>query len=354
MCSDDVPPGVVARPPDPQRRQFLRAGLAGGGLAAASAALAACTKEAPDEARSTASTTSTTSTTIDPGLDADVGIVHQTYTGVAEADSRLPLRSLIEVTDAAAPSDALLGVHRVVWNVGTTQPMVALTVDDGPDPRFTPRVLEALAAAGAKATFFMMGYNVEKHTDLAKAVLAAGHDIGNHTWSHQDLAFQDPPSARKEIKQCKAVLSELLGSDTTYFRPPRGELSGAVIRIASAENYDTFLWSVSRNDPAAGTPEVIADHVVSRLRPGAIIDMHDSIGRGLFLPRGSDVTRRLLAAREVDVRALPLILEKGQAAGLRFVTLTELLAAATDPGALTPALAGSAGRPTGPTTTPPT
>jgi peptidoglycan-N-acetylglucosamine deacetylase len=316
-----------------------------GGLAGA-AALAACTDDGDQ------GTTRGPSGTVDRDVRPEDAVVNQTYTGVAEIDRDLTLKALIEASDAAAPFDSLNGVHRLVWDVATTQPLVALTVDDGPDPRFTPRVLEALASAGAKATFFMMGHNIHQHPALAKEVVAAGHDVGNHTWSHQDLAFQDGPSARDEVVRCKKILKDVLGSDTTWFRPPRGELSGAAMRVVAAENYDTFLWSVARNDSGVGTAAEVAKRIVARLRPGSIIDMHDSIGRGLFLPQGSKVVQLLLAKREVDVQALPLILEQGQAAGLRFVTITELLAAAANPGALSPAVGPVPSD--GPTTVPPT
>ena len=180
----------------------------------------------------------------------------------------------------------------MLWDVGTQKPYVALSFDDGPDPRWTPRVLDALRDAGFTATFFLMGYNVDHHRELAHRVLDEGHDIGNHTWSHQDLAFQDPASTREEIVGGHRAIKEILGVDTTWFRPPRGELSGAGLRILAEENYDTFLWSVSRNVPGVGTPEVVAQHIVERLRPGAIVDMHDSIGRGLFLPHRTASSRR--------------------------------------------------------------
>ena len=126
------------------------------------------------------------------------------------------------------------------------------------------------------------------------------------------------------------------------------------MRIVAEQNYDTFLWSVSRNDSAVGSAQDIADHVVARLRPGAIIDMHDSIGRGLFLPQTDPIVSLLKQKRDIDVAALPMILERGIAAGLQFVTVSRLLATATDPGALSPALPPPAGAPDGPTTTPPT
>lgn len=336
MCSEDIPRGLVATP-EPSRRRFLSlAGAAGG--AATAAALAGCTEDVELPGG---------------GLTTDEAIIQNTYTGLSNRSEGLTLRKLIEGSDAAAPDNQLRGTHRMTWDVGTQQPYVALSFDDGPDPRWTPQVLDALKAAGAQATFFLMGYNVDKHRDLAKRVIDEGHEIGNHTWSHQDLAFQDPESTRDQIVDGKRAIQDVLGVDTVWFRPPRGELSGAALRILAEQNYHTFLWSVSRNVPGVGTPELVADHIVERLRPGAIIDMHDSIGRGLFLPQSDAIVKSLKAKRDVDVAAVPSILERGIDAGLQFVPMSTLLDAADNPAALTPATPEDENLPTGPTTQPP-
>lgn len=337
MCSEDIPRGLVAVPEAGRRRFLGLAGAVGGAVTAA--ALAGCTEDVDQPARGR--------------LSPDEAIIEHTYTGLSTRSKGMTLRQLVESSDAAAPDNQLRGVHRMLWDVGTQKPYVALSFDDGPDPRWTPRVLDALRDAGAKATFFLMGYNVDHHRELAHRVLDEGHDIGNHTWSHQDLAFQDPASTREEIVGGHRAIKEILGVDTTWFRPPRGELSGAGLRILAEENYDTFLWSVSRNVPGVGTPAEVARHIVERLRPGAIVDMHDSIGRGLFLPQSDRIVETLKAKRDVDVDAVPAILEGGMAAGLEFVTMSTLLAAADAPGALTPATPEDQNLSQGPTTVPP-
>jgi peptidoglycan/xylan/chitin deacetylase (PgdA/CDA1 family) len=334
MCSEDIPRGLVAVP-HPDRRRFLTAAGAVGGAVTA-AALAGCTEDVPGVGTGQ--------------LSPDEAIIQNTYTGLSKRSDGLSLRKLIESSDAAAPDNQLRGTHRMFWDVGTEQPYVALSFDDGPDPRWTPAVLDALAEAGAQATFFMMGWNVDHHRELAQRVLDEGHEIGNHTWSHQDLAFQDPETTRDQIVDGKRAIQDILGVDTTWFRPPRGELSGAAMRILAEHDYDTFLWSVSRNVPGVGTPELVADHIVERLRPGAIIDMHDSIGRGLFLPQEDRIVRSLKAKRDVDVAAVPQILRGGMEAGLQFVTIGALLDAATGPAALTPATPEDVNLPIGPTT----
>lgn len=333
MCSEDIPRGLVALP-SPERRRFLStAGLVGG--AATVAALSGCTVDSDSTADQ---------------LEENEEIIHHTYTGLSRHSRNLTLRGVIEASDAMAPNNQLRGAHRVIWDIGTAKPYVAITFDDGPDPRWTPQVLDALAAAGARATFFMMGHNVDAHRDLARRVVAEGHDIGNHTWSHQDLAFMDSAGTRSEITDGRRAIREVVGVDTTYFRPPRGELTGAAMRILAEGDDDTFLWSVSRNDPAVGTPGVIAGHVAERLRPGAIVDLHDSIGRGNFLPSNSRIVKQLTARRDVDVAAVPSILQQGKAAGLEFITISEMLAAATNPAAITPPTTEGEDLPKGPTT----
>jgi peptidoglycan/xylan/chitin deacetylase (PgdA/CDA1 family) len=88
-----------------------------------------------------------------------------------------------------------LGIRQLVWSVATTQRAVALTFDDGPDPEFTPRVLEVLQRYGIAASFHLLGFNALNHPEEVKAVVDAGHEIGNHTFTHQDLAYETPGDA---------------------------------------------------------------------------------------------------------------------------------------------------------------
>lgn len=94
-----------------------------------------------------------------------------------------------------------LGQQRLIWSVSTAEPLAALTFDDGPDPELTPRILEVLAEHGVRATFNLMGWNALRHPDLARAVVAAGHELGNHTWTHQDLAFQSARQTGRQLER---------------------------------------------------------------------------------------------------------------------------------------------------------
>ncbi|MBM3662325.1 MAG: polysaccharide deacetylase family protein [Actinobacteria bacterium] len=113
-------------------------------------------------------------------------------------------------------------MRSVWWSVPTRNPRYSLTFDDGPDPLFTPRVLDALREAGARATFFMMGTMLERHPDLGRRVVDEGHEVGNHTWSHENLAFLDEVDIRSQLERAHAASTDTLGVTPRWFRPPGG------------------------------------------------------------------------------------------------------------------------------------
>jgi peptidoglycan-N-acetylglucosamine deacetylase len=219
-----------------------------------------------------------------------------------------------------------LGQQRLIWSVSTAEPLAALTFDDGPDPELTPRILEVLAEHGVRATFNLMGWNALRHPDLARAVVAAGHDLGNHTWTHQDLAFQSALQAGRQLERGRAAIEQATGVRPRFFRPPRGNLTGSAIASAAELGYDVLLWSVTRGSAGVGTPASVADHLAGTVAPGDVVALHDGIGRGTFDPRGRGA-HELRARRLVEVRALPAALERLLGRGLRLVTVSALLAA---------------------------
>jgi peptidoglycan/xylan/chitin deacetylase (PgdA/CDA1 family) len=238
------------------------------------------------------------------------GAIGATAVSAAVADEGTPTDADLEARQATWTEDRPLGVRRVWWSVPTDQPLLSLTFDDGPDPLFTPRILDALAAAGARATFFVMGTMLERHPDLGRRIVEEGHEVGNHTWSHENLTFLDADGIRDQIERAQQAIIATVGVTPVWFRPPRGALPGAALRVASELGCDTAVWSVSRT--------------LSQ-EPGAIVDLHDSIGRGNFMPPFSGLRDELAAKREVEVVALPDLLEAITAAGLSSVTLSELV-----------------------------
>jgi peptidoglycan/xylan/chitin deacetylase (PgdA/CDA1 family) len=219
-----------------------------------------------------------------------------------------------------------LGQRRLVWSVPTTLPLVALTFDDGPDPELTPGVLEALADHHARATFNMMGWNAARHPDLVGAVVAAGHELGNHTWTHLDLAVQNASQTRHQLELGCRAIEAAGGTRPRWFRPPRGNLTGAAVCAAADLGQDLLLWSIGRGPQAIGTPAAVAEHLARVVGPGDVVGLHDGIGRGTFDPDGT-LARRLRARRRVELAALPSALQRLQARGIGLVTASELVEA---------------------------
>lgn len=218
------------------------------------------------------------------------------------------------------------GSHRVIWAIDTDEPVAALTFDDGPDPEFTPIVLDILARYDVRATFFMMGWNAATHDELARAVVAAGHEIGNHTWSHQNLAFANGEETFEQLHRGAEAIEDATGVRPGWFRPPRGQLSGFSIRHATMLGVDTVLWSVTRGVPGAGTPQSVRQHLAQQIGPGDIVDLHDGLGRGTF-NEGRQFVEDLRVRRQVEIEALPGAIEDLLGRGLRLGTVSDVVAA---------------------------
>jgi peptidoglycan/xylan/chitin deacetylase (PgdA/CDA1 family) len=219
-----------------------------------------------------------------------------------------------------------VGSLQMVWSVDVEDPLLTLTFDDGPDPEFTPRVLERLAAAGVTATFTMVGRNVVRHPDVARAVIAAGHEVGNHTWSHECLADLDAAATLEEIRRGRDALVDLGVSRVRWFRPPRGVITGLGCRYAAALGQDVLMWSVLGGLPGPGpqTASQVDARLAAELAPGRIVALHDGIGKGSF-ERDAEFARALAGRREAEIEALPGVLERLTSQGYRFVTAGDLV-----------------------------
>lgn len=157
----------------------------------------------------------------------------------------------------------------------TTRPMVALTFDDGPSRENTPRILDVLAEYDVRATFFVLGQRGARMQDLLARIDAAGHDIGNHSWSHPSFRSLWHSQIHAEICQTHTLLRNALGKQPTLFRPPFGRYAPSAVPIVGALGYDLVLWSVDSLDWGEEDPAIIADTVVRQAQPGAIILLHD-------------------------------------------------------------------------------
>jgi peptidoglycan/xylan/chitin deacetylase (PgdA/CDA1 family) len=238
------------------------------------------------------------------------------------------LREAIELTNS---TNRGTGTQRLIWSVPTNEKVMSLTFDDGPDPQFTPAVLEVLDRLEVKANFNIMGHNAERHDGLLAEVTGAGHEIGNHTLTHKDLAFQTREGTRREVESAKSVIDGLSGRTTTLFRPPRGVLTGEAANVSARLGYDVLLWTAMIARPPGTRPSVIRDYAATRFGTGHILALHDGIGAATF-DRRSPLGRELIEKREAEIKVLPAIIEAALDDDFRFVTVSDLMSTGEQPG----------------------
>ncbi len=230
--------------------------------------------------------------------------------GVARTFFEFGLIAAIALLIVSRPQDGTRWRDRIVGCVPTDEKVVALTIDDGPHPTFTPKILDVLDKYHVKATFFMIGKKMNEYPDVARDVVRRGHAVGNHTYTHPHNIERDTQAqVIRELDSCEQVIERLTGSRGHLFRPPRGLIDGSVFTIASEEGYTTVLWSICADHHDAPTPVLMAKRVLDNIRPGGIILLHDGE----------------TGIRWKDVAATPLIIKELQERGYRFVTVPELL-----------------------------
>ncbi len=167
------------------------------------------------------------------------------------------------------------GVAQVSWRGPTDQRRVALTFDDGPGPNYTPRVLDALDAADAPATFFLVGQRLVANRRLLAGRLDR-HEIGNHTWTHADLAQLDYAAAHDQLRRTHDAIGRYLGRTPTLLRPPWGHLGGSALLAADALGYEVVLWSLAMRELAyAKNPAGQVAYIARSVQPGSIVLAHD-------------------------------------------------------------------------------
>ena len=185
---------------------------------------------------------------------------------------------------------------------------VALTFDDGPDPTYTPQVLELLARYDVKATFFVLGRRVDAHPDILRQIVAAGHAIGNHSYSRAILRGVWPDEIAAELNRGGDAVYRAAGVRTRLFRHPGGMQGAFLPFITKAGGWQVVVWSLDPRDYTQPGPGEIARRVLEGAHSGAIVLLHDGS------PDGNQPRRQTVAA-------LPAILEGLRARGYRFVSL---------------------------------
>jgi peptidoglycan/xylan/chitin deacetylase (PgdA/CDA1 family) len=154
---------------------------------------------------------------------------------------------------------------------------VALTFDDGPDPRSTPRFLDLLARRGVRATFFLLGTHVRANADLVLEMAALGHELAVHGWDHGCLAVKRPLVLDEQILRAKDTIENVTQASVRHYRPPYGWLTGEGVLAARRHGLRTVLWTAwGRDWSATSTPASIVARVESGMLPGATVLLHDA------------------------------------------------------------------------------
>ncbi|MCX7019944.1 MAG: polysaccharide deacetylase family protein [Candidatus Sumerlaeota bacterium] len=190
------------------------------------------------------------------------------------------------------------------WPTGKNR--IALTFDDGPNPKYTPVFLKLLQSKNVRATFFLLGDNIQKNPGLVRELTAQGHEVASHTWSHVKLSGLSPDKIRDELTRTASAIKESGGTDAVLLRPPYGLANKKVQDICEQMGLKIICWSVDTND---WRPQTNADTMMQEItkgaRDGAIILMHDRYDKSL----------------ETTGRAIDQLRQKG----FEFVTVGELL-----------------------------
>lgn len=217
------------------------------------------------------------------------------------------LSILIGPVAQAAPTTGTKSA-RIVRKVYTTQKVVALTFDDGPSPLATPLFLDYLKEQKIKATFFLIGQEVQQFPQLVAREVAEGHDIGNHGLHHKALGRIDEAAIEEEIRGGEQALTGAGAPKPVLYRLPKAIGSKTAYRVLGRHGYTVVSWSVDPRDYQRRTAEALVKDVMKHVHPGAIIIFHDGPGR-----------------RQATLSALKEIVPKLRAEGYRIVPVSQLL-----------------------------
>lgn len=199
----------------------------------------------------------------------------------------------------------------IVWDVPTERKMIALTFDDGPDPRYTPVILDLLRKYDAKATFFVIGKRIANYPDIVRREVKEGHELANHTYSHTYFSSAySTDKIIKEIEQAHDLIVRTTGYKPQLFRPPGGYYNDSIIEAAKKKGYLVVLWSWHQDTKDWRSPGVkqIVNKVLNNARNGDIILFHDHV-----------------EGKSNTVEALKVILPELKKRGYSFVTVSELI-----------------------------
>src|ERR1700746_857639 len=222
------------------------------------------------------------------------------------------LPTVISAQEKAAAAPARLpktGVtEKITYSeVNVDGPYIAMTFDDGPHATNTPKLLDMAAKRHIKLTFFVLGECVEQNPAVLQREVAEGHEIGNHSWSHPNLAKLSDEAVRSQLRRTDELIVKTAGVKPKLMRPPYGELTKRQRILVNHDfNYKVILWDVDPLDWKRPGPSVVASRIIAGTRPGSIILSHD--------------------IHPPTIEAMPQVFDALLAKGFKFVTVSELLA----------------------------
>lgn len=189
----------------------------------------------------------------------------------------------------------------------THEKRVALSFDDGPSPAATAVLLDVLADRGVKASFFLVGREMRADPELARRLVAAGHELANHSWSHQRMVLKSPAFLQRELDDTDALIRAAGHQGPIHFRPPYGKRLLLLPWLLQRQGRLTVMWDLEpESDPAIdGNTGAIVDHVRANVQPGSIILLHPMY-------------------RPASLAAVPRIIDALQADGWKFGTVAEM------------------------------
>ena len=191
---------------------------------------------------------------------------------------------------------------RVQKSFPTRERNLLLTIDDGPDPRQTPQILDTLAEAQVRAVFFVIGKKVEAHPSLCRRMVEEGHSVQNHTYSHPSATFWSAGSRRamQEIKRCSLAIREATGTAPHQFRAPVGMANPFVHLAAESCGLKMVGWSATGHDGIAHDPSRVVSRIRQSARPGGIVLLHESHLRGMRAGERACTLSKLLNTLKAD------------------------------------------------------
>jgi peptidoglycan-N-acetylglucosamine deacetylase len=196
----------------------------------------------------------------------------------------------------------LLGDRHLIYRLPADKQYVALTFDDGPNAKYTPMILELLQKHGVKATFFMIGKQVERHPDLARKILADGHAVGLHSYSHYRYKTMTSDQKAADMASDQRAFQAVLGFSPRIYRPPNGRLSLAKLLYCMKKAIKTVLWDIDSGDHKKDGEDLLRKRINDmKLQNGNIILFHDD--------------------NQATIDVLPDLIKKAREVGLGFTTI---------------------------------